>query len=151
IPSEETLGQYPILQKSTQRPRIRHGTERDPNYASHGRRKRKGPQTSGRNVQAWSVRSSDSISDGGQGQGENPDDRDKRSYQEGSRPSSRRVRESRQETVSNLSPLANSRPRMVHQIGVALKRTINPCQPIVRQRVVHVNRTNLITVHPSQT
>src|SRR6266849_3156021 len=101
VASEETLGEYPILQESIEGPGLRHGTERDPNHASHRRRKRESPQTSGRDVQAWSIRSSDSISDGGQGQGENPNDCDQRPYQEGSRPSSRRVWESRQETISN--------------------------------------------------
>src|SRR5467141_4115316 len=54
VAGEETLGQYTLLQESIEGPGLRHGTERDPNYASHGRRKRKGPQISGRNVQAWS-------------------------------------------------------------------------------------------------
>src|SRR5438093_12366865 len=91
VACEETLGQYTLLQESTQRPWLRHGTERDPNHASHGRRERESPQTSRRGVQAWSVRSSDCISDGAQKPGENPDDRDQRTYQERSRPSRRRV------------------------------------------------------------
>jgi glycine C-acetyltransferase len=48
-------------------------------------------ETRRRNVQARSIRSSNSLSNGGQRQGENPDDCNKRTYQEGSRPRSRRV------------------------------------------------------------
>src|SRR5207245_1004860 len=104
VAGEEALGQYPILQESIEGAGLRHGTERDTNHSSHGRRERESPQTRGRNVQARSVRSSDSISDGGQRQSENPDDRDKRTYQEGPKPSNRRVRESRQEPDPNLIP-----------------------------------------------
>src|SRR5205823_14734850 len=102
VAGEEALGQYPILQENIEGPGLRHGTERNPHHSSHGRRKRESPQTRGRNVQAWNIRSSNSLSDGRQRQSENPDDRDKRPRQEGSRPSSRRVWESRQETLSNL-------------------------------------------------
>src|SRR5206468_1536290 len=102
VAGEEALGQYPTLQESIEGHGLRHGTERNPHHSSHGRRKRESPQTRGRNVQAWSIRSSNSLSNGRQGQGENPDDCDQRSYQKGSRPSSRRVREGRQETIDNL-------------------------------------------------
>src|SRR2546425_13103151 len=84
IASEETLGQYTLLQESTQRPRIRHRAERDPNHASHGRREWKSPQTSGRDVQAWSIRSSNSLSNGRQGQVTHSHDCDKRTHEEGS-------------------------------------------------------------------
>src|SRR6266446_3092960 len=84
VAGEETLGQYPILQESIEGPRLRHGTERDPHHSSHGWGERKSPQTRRRDVQAWSIRSSDSLSDGGQGQGTDTDDCDKRSHEEGS-------------------------------------------------------------------
>src|SRR2546427_11805895 len=84
IASEETLGQYTLLQESTQRPRIRHGTERDTHCTSHGRRERESPQTSGRNVQAWSIRASNSLSNGRQGQVTHSHDCDKRTHEEGS-------------------------------------------------------------------
>src|SRR5207237_5722599 len=105
VAGEEALGQYPILQESIEGPGLRHGTERDPHHSSHGRGERESPQTSGRNVQAWSIRSSNRLSDGRQRQSENPDDRDKRTYQEGPRPSSGRVCERRQETVTYMIPL----------------------------------------------
>src|SRR5437016_14355277 len=67
VAGEEALGQYTLLQESTEGPRLRHRTERDTNHASHGRGERESPQTRGRDVQAWSIRSTNSLSDGGQG------------------------------------------------------------------------------------
>src|SRR6266567_5648497 len=72
VAGEEALGEYTILQESIEGPRLRHGTERDPHHASHGRRERESPQTRGRNVQARGIRSSHSLSDGRQGQVKNP-------------------------------------------------------------------------------
>src|SRR6266516_4695509 len=91
VAREEALGEYPIFQERIERPGLRHGTERESHNPSHCWLARESPQTRGRDVQAWSIRSSDSISDGWQRQSENPNACDQRSYQEGSRPSSRRV------------------------------------------------------------
>src|SRR6266446_3987866 len=51
VASEETLGQYTLLQEGIEGSRLRHGTERDTHHAGHGRRERESPQTRGRNVQ----------------------------------------------------------------------------------------------------
>jgi len=79
-----------LLQESTQGPRLRHGTERDPITPVMGWCERESHKLADEMFQAWSIRFPIVFRWSARTRRES-DDRDKRSYQEGSRSSSRRV------------------------------------------------------------